>query len=131
MNGASDLLVAVLGERGRHARFVVGCSNLPYDLAVEIEAMFEIDDIRSRPGAATIAVATLQSWRMPAIFLPRVTITLKPAATVVDGMIAAAPASGRGDIPGVGSPELQRGAFYAVIRGGRDRRRLCSDYRQR
>ena len=42
MNGASDLLVAVLGERGRHARFVVGCSNLPYDLAIEIEAMFEI-----------------------------------------------------------------------------------------
>jgi len=44
MNGASDLLIAVLGERGRHARFVVGCSSLPYDLAVEIEAMFELDE---------------------------------------------------------------------------------------
>jgi enamine deaminase RidA (YjgF/YER057c/UK114 family) len=43
MNGASDLLVAVLGERGRHARFVVGCSSLPFDLAVEIEGIFEID----------------------------------------------------------------------------------------
>lgn len=43
MNGASDLLHAVMGEqRGRHARFVVGCSNLPYDLSVEIEGMFEI-----------------------------------------------------------------------------------------
>ena len=43
MNGASDLLIAILGERGRHARFVVGCSNLPFDLAVEIEGMFEVD----------------------------------------------------------------------------------------
>src|SRR5262249_17521793 len=43
MNGASDLLIDLLGERGRHARFVVGCSSLPFDLAVEIEAMFEID----------------------------------------------------------------------------------------
>jgi enamine deaminase RidA (YjgF/YER057c/UK114 family) len=43
MNGASDLLIAVLGERGRHARFVVGCSSLPFDLAVEIEGMFEIE----------------------------------------------------------------------------------------
>jgi enamine deaminase RidA (YjgF/YER057c/UK114 family) len=43
MNGASDLIIAVLGERGRHARFVVGCSNLPFDLAVEIEGIFEVD----------------------------------------------------------------------------------------
>lgn len=42
MNGASDLLLTLLGDKGRHARFVVGCSNLPYDLAVEIEGMFEI-----------------------------------------------------------------------------------------
>lgn len=42
MNGASDLLIALLGDEGRHARFVVGCSNLPYDLSVEIEGMFEI-----------------------------------------------------------------------------------------
>jgi len=43
MNGASDLIIAVLGERGRHARFVVGCSSLPFDLAIEIEGMFEVD----------------------------------------------------------------------------------------
>jgi enamine deaminase RidA (YjgF/YER057c/UK114 family) len=43
MNGASDLIIAILGERGRHARFVVGCSSLPFDLAVEIEGMFEVE----------------------------------------------------------------------------------------
>jgi enamine deaminase RidA (YjgF/YER057c/UK114 family) len=43
MNAASDLLITILGERGRHARFVVGCSSLPYDLAIEIEGMFEIE----------------------------------------------------------------------------------------
>jgi enamine deaminase RidA (YjgF/YER057c/UK114 family) len=43
MNAASDLLIAILGDPGRHARFVVGCSNLPYDLAIEIEGMFEIE----------------------------------------------------------------------------------------
>jgi enamine deaminase RidA (YjgF/YER057c/UK114 family) len=46
MNAASDLLIAILGERGRHARFVVGCSSLPYDLAIEIEGMFEIEPVR-------------------------------------------------------------------------------------
>jgi enamine deaminase RidA (YjgF/YER057c/UK114 family) len=43
MNAASDLLIAVMGERGRHARFVVGCASLPFDLAVEIEGIFEIE----------------------------------------------------------------------------------------
>ncbi len=42
VNGASDLMVAVLGERGRHARFAVGASNLPFGVAVEIDAVFEI-----------------------------------------------------------------------------------------
>jgi enamine deaminase RidA (YjgF/YER057c/UK114 family) len=43
MNGASDLMVAVLGEKkGRHARYAVGVAELPLDAAVEIEAMFEI-----------------------------------------------------------------------------------------
>ena len=42
LNGASDLLVAVLGERGRHARFAVGASSLPLGAAVEIDAVFEI-----------------------------------------------------------------------------------------
>jgi enamine deaminase RidA (YjgF/YER057c/UK114 family) len=43
MNGASDFMVAALGEaKGRHARYAVGVAELPLDAAVEIEAMFEI-----------------------------------------------------------------------------------------
>jgi len=42
MNGASDLMVAVLGDKGRHARSTVGVAELPLDSAVEVEAMFEI-----------------------------------------------------------------------------------------
>jgi enamine deaminase RidA (YjgF/YER057c/UK114 family) len=42
MNGASDLMVAVLGDRGRHARSTIGVAELPLDAAVEVEAMFEI-----------------------------------------------------------------------------------------
>ena len=42
VNGASDLMVAVLGDAGRHARFAVGASSLPLNVAVEIDAIFEI-----------------------------------------------------------------------------------------
>ena len=42
MNGASDLLVAVLGERGRHARTAVSVNALPRGVAVEVDAIFEI-----------------------------------------------------------------------------------------
>jgi enamine deaminase RidA (YjgF/YER057c/UK114 family) len=42
MNGASDLFVEVLGEAGRHARMAVGVSALPYDVAVEVEGIFEV-----------------------------------------------------------------------------------------
>lgn len=42
VNGASDLMVEVLGDAGRHARSTVGVANLPADAAVEVEAMFEI-----------------------------------------------------------------------------------------
>ena len=42
MNGASDLVVAVLGERGRHARAAIGVSALPRGVAVEVDAIFEI-----------------------------------------------------------------------------------------
>lgn len=42
MNGASDLMVAVLGDRGRHARSTIGVAVLPFDCAVEVEALFEI-----------------------------------------------------------------------------------------
>jgi len=43
INGASDLMVEVLGDRGRHARFAVGAPNLPFNVAVEIDAVFEIE----------------------------------------------------------------------------------------
>jgi enamine deaminase RidA (YjgF/YER057c/UK114 family) len=42
MNGASDLIVEALGERGRHARSTIGVAELPLDCAVEVEALFEI-----------------------------------------------------------------------------------------
>ncbi|MBI3715998.1 MAG: RidA family protein [Betaproteobacteria bacterium] len=42
MNGASDLMVAVLGDRGRHARAAVGVNALPRGVAVEVDAIFEI-----------------------------------------------------------------------------------------
>ena len=42
MNGASDLLVAVFGEQGRHARATVGVSSLPLGCAVELEVTVEV-----------------------------------------------------------------------------------------
>jgi enamine deaminase RidA (YjgF/YER057c/UK114 family) len=41
-NGASDFLVAVLGEPGKHARSAVGTASLPLNAAVEIEAVIEV-----------------------------------------------------------------------------------------
>jgi enamine deaminase RidA (YjgF/YER057c/UK114 family) len=42
INGASELFVEVFGESGRHARAAVGASSLPRNVAVEVEAIFEI-----------------------------------------------------------------------------------------
>lgn len=42
INGASDLIAHVLGECGRHARVAVGAPSLPFGVAVEIDAIFEI-----------------------------------------------------------------------------------------
>lgn len=42
MNGASDMAVAVFGEKGRHARTTIGVPALPGDAAVEVEGMFEL-----------------------------------------------------------------------------------------
>ena len=44
INGCSDLFVAVLGERGRHARSAVGIGSLPMQITVEIEAVMRIHD---------------------------------------------------------------------------------------
>jgi enamine deaminase RidA (YjgF/YER057c/UK114 family) len=41
-NGASDLIAAVLGDAGRHARAAVGVASLPRGVAVEVDAVFEI-----------------------------------------------------------------------------------------
>jgi enamine deaminase RidA (YjgF/YER057c/UK114 family) len=43
MNGFSDLMVAVFGDRGKHARSSVGVAALPGDMAVEIEMIVEVD----------------------------------------------------------------------------------------
>lgn len=42
INGASEVMVAALGDAGKHARFAVGAPNLPFGVAVEIDAIFEI-----------------------------------------------------------------------------------------
>ena len=43
INGASDLLVELYGERGRHARSAVGMYQLPFGIAVEIEMIVEVE----------------------------------------------------------------------------------------
>ena len=43
INGASDLLVKIFGENGKHARAAVSVNSLPLGVAVEIEAIFEIN----------------------------------------------------------------------------------------
>lgn len=42
VNGCSDLMVEVFGDKGRHARSAVGSGSLPRNVAVEVEAVFEV-----------------------------------------------------------------------------------------
>jgi enamine deaminase RidA (YjgF/YER057c/UK114 family) len=42
INGASDLLVKIFGDQGRHARFAVGSNSLPMNISVEIDAIIKI-----------------------------------------------------------------------------------------
>ena len=44
INGCSDLLVEVFGDKGKHARSAVGMSGLPNNIPVEIEMIVEISD---------------------------------------------------------------------------------------
>ena len=44
INGFSDLMVEVLGEKGKHARAAVGMGSLPRNIAVEIELIVEVED---------------------------------------------------------------------------------------
>lgn len=41
-NGVSDMMVELFGEAGKHARFAVGVAELPFGVAVEVDATFEI-----------------------------------------------------------------------------------------
>lgn len=43
INGYSDFMVEIFGEKGRHARSAVGMNSLPVNLAVEIEVIVEIE----------------------------------------------------------------------------------------
>jgi enamine deaminase RidA (YjgF/YER057c/UK114 family) len=42
MNGASDLMVAAFGDKGRHSRTTIGVASLPADAAVEVDGVFEV-----------------------------------------------------------------------------------------
>jgi len=44
MNGASELLEKIFGERGKHARSAIGTSDLPLDIPVEIEMIVQVKD---------------------------------------------------------------------------------------
>ena len=44
MNGYSDLMVEVFGEKGKHARSSVGMSSLPFNIAVEVEMIVEVEE---------------------------------------------------------------------------------------
>ncbi|MCB1431164.1 MAG: RidA family protein [Alphaproteobacteria bacterium] len=43
INGASDMMVDVFGEKGRHARSAVGSPSLPFAISVEVEAIVEVE----------------------------------------------------------------------------------------
>jgi enamine deaminase RidA (YjgF/YER057c/UK114 family) len=43
LNGASDLMVKILGNKGLHTRIAVGCASLPLNAAVEVDAIFAVD----------------------------------------------------------------------------------------
>lgn len=50
-NGASDVLVALFGDAGRHTRAAVGAPSLPFDVAVEIDAIIELNSEAARSDA--------------------------------------------------------------------------------
>ena len=62
INGFSDLIVEVFGERGRHARAAVGMASLPRGQAVEIELVVEVEE--KRPGGSTLGSEPLEPNRI-------------------------------------------------------------------
>ncbi|HEX7248819.1 MAG TPA: RidA family protein [Burkholderiales bacterium] len=65
INGCSDLLVEVFGERGKHARSAVGMGSLPMGIPVEIECIVEITGATAsrRPAARSAARARRRARR--------------------------------------------------------------------
>lgn len=57
INGASDLMVEVFGDAGRHARAAVGTISLPLGVAVEVDGIFEITTRRDDPMDDEIIIA--------------------------------------------------------------------------
>jgi len=56
-NGASDLLVEIFGESGRHARLALGAVSLPLDAPVELELIVQVSGmapLQSRPGLKSV-----------------------------------------------------------------------------
>lgn len=49
MNGASDLMIQVFGNLGRHTRTAVGVSSLPFNACLEIDAIFALEDEEAAP----------------------------------------------------------------------------------
>lgn len=43
-NGASDLLAAILGEKGKHSRVAIGAAELPLDASVELDLIVQVED---------------------------------------------------------------------------------------
>lgn len=46
INGASDLLIEIFGDKGKHARSAVGMAQLPNNTAIEIEMIVEVEEVR-------------------------------------------------------------------------------------
>jgi len=44
MNGASELLIKVFGDKGKHARSAIGTNQLPMDIPVEVEMIVRVRD---------------------------------------------------------------------------------------
>jgi len=51
INGASDLMIEVFGERGKHVRTAVGVASLPQGSATEVEAIFLLHARNQKPGS--------------------------------------------------------------------------------
>lgn len=58
INGYSDLMVEIFGEKGKHARSAVGMGSLPNDMAVEVEVVVEVEGASVAPSNSKIRMNT-------------------------------------------------------------------------